>query len=248
VVKAFTLLQSFRRDDEWLTSSELSRRARLPEASGYRLVQTLEGLGAVVRDARGRYRPGMLMLSLGRGVVARDLWGRVPQALLDALARAEGAAVHVGVLEDGVVNYVARAGAAPAGFAIAPGMQFEAYPTAIGKVLLAALDDDALARFLGDGELVALTERTITCPTTLSRHLEQVRVRGYAVDDRETLDTLCCVAAPIRGPGGRVAAALSVSVDAARADDRLVARLRGAVGDAAQAVGERLFPWADARA
>ena len=41
-----------------------SRRANLPEASGYRLIQTLEELGAVVRDRRGRYRPGMLLVSL----------------------------------------------------------------------------------------------------------------------------------------------------------------------------------------
>jgi len=31
------MLKSFRHPDEWVTSSELSRRAGLPEASGYRL-------------------------------------------------------------------------------------------------------------------------------------------------------------------------------------------------------------------
>ena len=46
VFKAFAMLKSFRRSDEWLTSSELSRRANLPEASGYRLIQTLEEIGA----------------------------------------------------------------------------------------------------------------------------------------------------------------------------------------------------------
>ena len=42
VFKAFAMLRSFKRPDECLTSSELSRRAKLPEASGYRLIQTLE--------------------------------------------------------------------------------------------------------------------------------------------------------------------------------------------------------------
>ena len=42
VFKAFAMLKSFRDPAEWLTSSELSRRSNLPEASGYRLIQTLD--------------------------------------------------------------------------------------------------------------------------------------------------------------------------------------------------------------
>ena len=73
VFKAFALLKAFRNPEEWLTSSELSRRSNLPEASGYRLIQTLEDLGAVVRGPRGRYRPGMLLVSLSRNVIVPDL-------------------------------------------------------------------------------------------------------------------------------------------------------------------------------
>src|SRR5882762_8711397 len=73
VLKAFSVLRAFRRPDEWLTSCELSRRANLPEASGYRLIQTLEEIGAVVRGPRGRYRPGLLLLSLSHNVTLAAL-------------------------------------------------------------------------------------------------------------------------------------------------------------------------------
>ena len=62
VMKAFAILKAFHDPEEWLTSCELSRRANLPEASGYRLIQTLADIGAVVRGPRGRYRPGLLLL------------------------------------------------------------------------------------------------------------------------------------------------------------------------------------------
>lgn len=55
-MKAFAILKAFHDPEEWVTSCELSRRAKLPEASGYRLIQTLEDIGAVVRGPRGRYR------------------------------------------------------------------------------------------------------------------------------------------------------------------------------------------------
>ena len=86
VFKAFAMLKSFRRPDEWVTSSELSRRANLPEASGYRLIQTLEEIGAVVRGPRGKYRPGMLLVALSQNVVAGELLHEASQAIAEALS------------------------------------------------------------------------------------------------------------------------------------------------------------------
>lgn len=72
VVRAFALLKAFASADEWLTTAELSRRANLPGAAAYRLMQTLETVGAVVRGARGRYRAVM--------------WPLAPSATRDASA------------------------------------------------------------------------------------------------------------------------------------------------------------------
>src|ERR1700719_4504213 len=70
---AFAILQAFRGSEEWLTSRELSHRANLPKSSGHRLILTLEELGAVVRGAHGRYRPGMLLVSLFHNVAIGEL-------------------------------------------------------------------------------------------------------------------------------------------------------------------------------
>ena len=73
VIKAFEILKAFRDAEGWLSSCELSRRANLPQASGYRLIQTMEDIGAITRGKRGQYRPGMLLLSISRGVPLLDL-------------------------------------------------------------------------------------------------------------------------------------------------------------------------------
>ena len=85
VMKAFALLKSFRDPEEWVTSCELSRRANLPEASGYRLIQTLEEIGAVARGPRGRYRPGLLLLSLSQNVTLAELLRDASHALMTEL-------------------------------------------------------------------------------------------------------------------------------------------------------------------
>jgi DNA-binding IclR family transcriptional regulator len=242
ILKAFSILQSFKAPDEWLTSAELSRRARLPGASGYRLVHTLEQIGAVVRDSRGRFRPGMLLLTLSQDIIAGELWREVSQSILGELAAELNLTVNVGVLEAGMVTYVAKAGDSPLSLRTQVGAQLEAYCTALGRVLLAALSAEALEAFLREGDLIALTEHTVTDPGAFLAQVARVRSQGYAVDDRETLDDLRCLGAAIRNPAGETVAAISVSDNARLMTEARLDDLKGVVMSAAEAIGARLYP------
>src|ERR1700754_1564786 len=108
VFKAFAMLKAFGSAQEWLTSSELSRRAKLPEASGYRLIQTLEEIGAVVRGERGRYRPGLLLVSLSQNVSIAECLREGARESMAALSQRLNVTVHLGLLEGGMVTYVAK--------------------------------------------------------------------------------------------------------------------------------------------
>lgn len=246
VLKAFNLLRSFNSPDEGLTSSELSRRAQLPEASGYRLVQTLEGIGALVRDSRGRYRLGMLLLTLSQEITSSDLWREVSHNVLAKVIGDWSSSAHVGVFEDGMVTYVATAGQSPLNVRV--GMQLEAYSTALGKVLLASLSRSALNAYFAEGELVPLTNRTITERSSFCAALQQARDQGHAIDDSETLERLRCVAAPIVNPGGQVVAAVSISSGEGEFTAERLEAMRVAASSAAEAIGSKLYPWnADAQ-
>jgi DNA-binding IclR family transcriptional regulator len=241
VVKAFSLLQAFTRPNEWLTSAELSRRANLPQASGYRMVQTLEEIGAIVRDSRGRYGPGMLLLDLSHDVAPVEIWTQVCKAELQQLVGDLGVTAHVGILENGMVTYVAKAGPGPTGIRTFVGTQLEAYCTAIGKVLLAALPEESLTAFLEEGELIALTERTITDRRAFLQTALRVRAEGYAVDDGETAENVCCLAVPIRNRSGKTVAAISVSGEPSRRTELHRPVTKDRLQAAARAIGARLY-------
>lgn len=243
VMKAFAILKAFRDPDEWLTSSELSRRADLPEASGYRLIQTLEEIGAVVRGPRGRYRPGLLLLSLSHNVTINDLLRDASQTLMSDLAKQLNLTAHLGVLEHGMVTYVAKH-AAPGAFPVHTrvGAQLEAYCSGLGKVLLAALPEDERERFILDGALVALTPYTITTAAALRAELKTVRERGYALDDREHQANMCCIAVPVLDREGRAVAALSASDDVARMTPERRLEVRDALYEIAASLRKKLYP------
>jgi DNA-binding IclR family transcriptional regulator len=246
VMKAFAILKAFRGPDEWLTSCELSRRANLPEASGYRLIQTLEEIGAVVRGARGRYRPGLLLLSLSHNVTITELLRDASHGLMTELARTLGLTTHLGVLEHGMVTYVAKV-SAPGAFPVHTrvGAQLEPYCSGLGKVLLAALPDEEVESFILDGELVPLTPYTITTAAAFRAELMRVRQQGYALDDREHQANMRCIAVPVLDQDGRAVAALSASDDADRMTQERQAEVRSTLFQASAVLRQKLYPSPD---
>ena len=242
-MKAFALLKAFRDPVEWVTSCELSRRANLPEASGYRVIQTLEEIGAVARGPRGRYRPGLLLLSLSHNVTLTELLRDASHALMSELAAKLDLTTHLAVLEHGMVTYVAKV-STPNAFAVHTrvGAQLETYCTGLGKVLLAALPDEQMETIILDGELIALTPHTITSPAALRAELKLVRQRGYALDDRENQADMRCVAVPVLDREGRAVAALSAADNAERMNEIWQQKVLGALLDTASTLGQKLYP------
>jgi DNA-binding IclR family transcriptional regulator len=243
VLKAFTMLKSFRHPDEWVTSSELSRRAKLPEASGYRLIQTLEEIGAVVRGERGRYRPGLLLVSLSQNVAVDDCLREAARGIMSELSERMNVTTHLGRLESGMVTYIAKfSTSASCPTHTRPGAQLEPYSSGLGKVLLSALPQSELDNFILEGELVALTPHTITDRAALLAELENVRKNGFALDDRESRMDISCIAVPIRDSEGRTVASMSVTERPEDMTPERQADLRKALLDAAAALGRKAFP------
>ena len=243
VMKAFAILKAFHDPEEWVTSCELSRRANLPEASGYRLIQTLEDIGAVVRGPRGRYRTGLLLLSLSRNVTITELLHDASQALMTEWSGRLNLTMHLGVLEHGMVTYVTKV-APPGAFPIHTkvGAQLEAYCSALGKVLLAALPNEQMEAVIMDGALVALTPHTITSAPALRIELGRVREQGYALDDRENHADIHCIAVPVKDRDGRAVAALSASDDVRRMTPERQAEVRDVLLGVAAQLRQKLYP------
>jgi len=243
VQKAFALLHSFRGSEEWVTNAELSRRAGLSEACAHRLMKTLEGVGAVVRDMRGCYRPGMVLATLSKDVAIGDLIRATSEDILNALAARLKGVTHVGVLQNGMVTYAAKFGE-PISVPVPSraGAQQEAYCSALGKILLASLSAQQLEDFLHDGDFIALTPQTITTVDSLRSEIAAVRQRGYAVDDREVYQTICCIGAPIRDPDGNITAAISFADSARNLCPAWQEEVAGQLISTAETISRKIFP------
>jgi IclR family transcriptional regulator, acetate operon repressor len=144
---------------------------------------------------------------------------------------------YLGVVRGGVIEITVVRGRQ--GIARMPGLGTQitdnAHALAMGKVVLARLRPDALARYVGSG-LARYTPSTITAPAELAGELRQVRADGYATEREEFDLDFCCVAAPVLDDHGRLAGVLGLSAST-RAFDNEHDELTAAVRDIAAAAG-----------
>jgi len=206
-------------------------------------MKTMEEVGAVVRNRRGGYRPGMGLATLSKDVAIGNLIRDTSEDVLLTLASDLGGVVHVGVLKNKMVTYTARFGESKKlSIPSCVSMQQEAYCSAIGKVLLAGLSPYELEDFLHDGDFVSLTPQTITAIGSLRDEIVEVRERGFSVVAVAVYKTICCVGVPIHDPDGNTVAAISFADTAMNLCSTWQQEVHGRLMSAKEKVSRKIFP------
>src|SRR5690606_5431604 len=90
------------------------------------------------------------------------------------------------------------------------GRHLPLHATALGKAFLAGFDDDSVHSLAERGSFTSFTVNTITSIDDLLVNLEDVRRRGYSMENEELALGRGCIAAPIRGRNCDVVAAPSL--------------------------------------
>ncbi len=225
--------------------TDLAKKLGLGKSSVYRLLATLARRGYVEKNSQSeRYRLTYRLFAVGSPAADRFGLREVAQPVMQRLAAETGETVNLGVLDGTrVVNLHRVESRHLLRMHLDVGGGAPAHATALGKVLLAALEPGEVARRLRDRRLERLTPRTIGDRRTLGTALARVREQGFAIDDEECSVGLRCVAAPILDHRGSVVAALSVSGPSPRLPDQLLSRMPESVRSAAREISQRLgFP------
>ena len=203
--------------------TEIANRLGLDKANAHRTLAALVRLGYVDQDtSTRRYGATVKVVELARLVLdSRDLTV-VAAPNLKSLWTAAGENTHLAVLAGDHVVYVSTLnGTTFLSANAAIGQSGPLHCTATGKALVANLPRGSAEGLIKSIDFEAFTPRTLTTAEALKKELEQVRVTGYAVDDREYHPGVRCIAAPVFGIGG-VIASLGISAPADRMEgDRL---------------------------
>ncbi|MFE4923787.1 IclR family transcriptional regulator [Streptomyces sp. NPDC056661] len=243
VTRALDVLELFLHGDGTLSAPEVTRKLRLPRTTVHELLTTLAARSYLVAlpDQPGRYRLGVRTYQLGSRYAEQLDLAAEGQQVAREVAETCGETVHVAILEDTDVIYIAKVDSTHAVRMVsAAGRRLPAHCTSVGKMLLATLPDRELDARLDGRELTGMTPNSITDPAELRTVLTGVRERGIAVEHRESNPDVSCVAAPVRDRAGRVVAALSISVPMIRWSEKREQELAVLAVDGADALSARL--------
>lgn len=221
--------------------TEVAEATGLAKATVHRIVSTLVEHEFVFVDVDGTYFPGSRMLTLAGEAFERVDISRLAAPMLEELVSVTGCTAHVAARSGDEAIYVARRDSAkPYRMPSFVGKSIALHCTAIGKALLAAMDDVEVKNFLGRAGLPARTPNTITDPDRLVREISEVRRRGYAVDDEENEPGIRCVGTVIRNYAGRVTHGLSVSTLALEHSRRQLERFAPQTVEAAERISRAM--------
>ena len=202
------------RNGEAVGPSELARALGLPKSSIANICGALADAG-LVRRVSTAFALGRRLAELGGAYLASvDQVQEFYEASRSLPAGSEET-VQFAVLDGVEVIYLARHdGRQQVRLTSGIGRRLPAISTATGKAALASLDDRELDRRLaGLTDLPALTRRSHRRVDDLMADLLEVRRRGYAIDDEETVEGVVCygILIPSRQPGeGPYAASITL--------------------------------------
>lgn len=216
LARGLEVICAFTRSNPKMSLSDVARATGMTRATARRLLLTLVREGYAQQD--GKYfslRPKILRLGYS-ALSSMNIWD-VAQPVMNQLSEKLNESVFAAVLDGHDVVYVARATSDRLiSIRINIGSRAPAHAVSTGRILLGALPEPELLKYLDTVNLVKFTPNTVVSKVKLRELIEEARAIGWSIVDQELEVGLRSLSVPIRDADGQVIAALNVCCPSTR--------------------------------
>ncbi len=216
LAKGLSVLRSFTKEQPEMTLSEVAAATELSPAVARRCLNTLVELGYVGKKGKLYLLTPEVMGFASAFLESMNL-EEVVQPYLQEVRDKTGDSSSLAVLSNSDILYLVHVSTnrmikLVAGF----GTRFPAYPTSLGRVLLAYQSEQRIDAYLKQVELQKLTTKTVTSKSALRKILRKCKKDGYASIQDELDYGIVSVAVPVFGTDGEILAAINCSTATTR--------------------------------
>lgn len=211
---ALRVLETVSKHGNGVTDTQISRETGLPIGHLTSLLLTLRREGYVQQVTDGAYVIGASLLLLGSGPARRQALESRLQRMLAQLRDSVGAAVYISRYVDGEIR-VTQYADGPLTPAVNEWVDFRsaAHASAVGKCLLAQLDQDSRRDHISRHRTPRLTSRTITNEKVLFSKLDSQSATVPVLDLQEYAVGTVCAAVPLTAGASAGCLALSLPIE-----------------------------------
>jgi len=213
LVRGMQVLGAFTPERRALSLSEIARIIGQSRSAAFRTVYTLTSLGYLLHDERTKaYSLGPEVMRLGYGYMANRELVEIAMPELERLRDRTDWSTHLGVRDGTRVLYMLRAPSRLGmGSIVHVGSRLPAASTTMGRVLLAALDDDTIAALYRDAP-PAVSGGAILGVADILTQSKRDREADTIVQVGSFEAGVASVAAPVRDLSGDVIAAINATL------------------------------------
>ena len=237
--KAVNLILLISQQDSPIKLERLVKISGIKKTSCFRILQTLAKSGFVARDGDSNgFLIGPKFISIGLSAFDRRGLRELALPVMKQVQRNTGTTVNLAILSGLEVIFIERLQSAHIIDAnLRVGSRLSVHVSSMGKAILAYLPDSELDAILEQLHFEKKTEKTITSIKAFKQELQDIRQRGFAINNEELEKGLFAIAAPVRNYTGAAIASLNVSFPLVRhSRQEAIAKFRPILLDACRKI------------
>lgn len=207
---------------------ELSNQMELHKSTVHRLLNSLIYMGYTRQDLEtGKYSLTFKLLELSNQLLAHVDVIEIVRPYLKKLMRQTGETVHFVQKDGNYAVYIDKVESDQNSVRMVSkvGSRIPLYCSGVGKTMAAQMTEEQVRKMWAKSSIHALTPHTIVDCDEYLKTLEEVREKGYALDNEENELGVRCIAAGVTDYKGRPKYAFSISAPVSRMDDQRVEEL-----------------------
>jgi len=212
-MRAIDILQILSTTREGYTLAELSSILDSPKSSVFDIMKTLVYKNMVYEDTQSgitKYKIGLQSFLIGNSYIHNIDYVQIAKNDLISFANKMQATTFMAVLDDNMVTYIYKYESEHSIITTANiGTRRSIHSAALGKAMIAFMSEDEQREAIANTQFTSYTSYTITDVHQYLKELEEVRLHGYAKDDRENALQQIAAAAPLFNHENKVVAAIS---------------------------------------
>ncbi len=240
LVKSTELLSLLARNKTGKTATEIESEISLPKATAFRILRTLQHQGFVKKE-NGRYLAGSGLVEIGILALNQAEIRSLSIPALQDLTHKTGFTSHLAIPSANKSLLVEVCDSPnPVRVASRPGSLVDLHCSSTGKIFLAYTDENQIELPGKNGKLEKYTSKTILSKKVLMASMQDIRDKGYAIDDQELHDDIRCVAAPIWNINHEVVAAIGITAPVSQFEQSDIPSVGEQVKDVAQLLSQQL--------
>lgn len=211
--KSIRIMDTLARSASPLRVSTIVNETHYNRSSVHRVLSILISLNVVQHDeVTGEYDIGSVMLSWAYSLINKTDLRAIADPIMRELSAMSSENALLAIRDHLEVVYINRVESSESIRVVARvGSRAPLHCTALGKCLVAFLDDHLRERVLAGLSWTKYTDNTTTERAVFEQEIVTIRRNGYAIDNQEHQRVVHCLAAPIWNAENKVTAAISIT-------------------------------------